>query len=277
MTILLGLCAAALYGSADFCGGLAAKRSPIWGVVVMSQAAGLVLLVALLPFVPGRATATDYGWGAIAGICGGLGLALLYHALSIGKMGVVSPITAVLAAAVPTAVSTLSGGRLSAFQIAGMLAAFAAIVLISSSHEETGLIEWRTAGLKEAVASGLLLGGFYLFLARSGAHAALYPLVSARLASVAALASIAFLTRNSLRPAPGAWSLILAAGAIDVTANAFYVLATFNGNLAIAAVLTSLYPASTVALAWIFLKERLGRAQYAGLACALAGVALIAS
>lgn len=253
----------------------------MWAVVVISQAAGLVLLVAILPLMSARADGLYSGqawlWGAMAGLCGAFGLALLYHALSIGKMGVVSPVTAVLAAAVPTAVGTLGGERLSAFQVAGIIVAFAAVVLISISHEEGGLIEWRTAGLKEAVASGLLLGGFYLFLARSGPHAALYPLVSARLASVVSLVLVAFFTRNSLRPAPRALPLILIAGAIDATANLFYLLATFNGNLAIAAVLTSLYPASTVLLAWSVLRERLQRVQYAGLACALLGVALIAS
>src|SRR5271156_6861160 len=102
IAIVLGLAAAGFYGAADFCGGLATKRTSIFSVTVISQAAGLVLLALLLLFIPshafrGAAGPTDYAWGFAAGLCGGLGLALLYHALSIGKMGVVSPITAVLA------------------------------------------------------------------------------------------------------------------------------------------------------------------------------------
>ncbi|GAC1394039.1 MAG: DMT family transporter [Vulcanimicrobiaceae bacterium] len=277
MGILLGLLSAIFYGSADFCGGLATKRSSMWSVVVVSQAVGFILLFAFLPFVRGHANAVDYFWGAGAGICGGLGLALLYHALSIGKMGIVSPITAVLAASLPVMVGVLRGEHLSAFQVAGIIMALLAVILISTSHEESGEIEIRTAGVKEAIASGIVLGGFYLLLAQSGTQAGLYPLVAARVASVVFLIVVALVGRQPLKPTRSALPLMVAAGAIDMVANALYVLATFNGYLSIAAVLTSLYPASTVLLAWVVLKERLARVQYVGLVCALLGVLLIAA
>ena len=276
MGIVLGLLAATFYGCADFCGGLATKRSSMWSVTIVSQAVGLVLLVCILPFFHAHVTANDFLWGAAAGACGGFGLALLYHALSIGKMGIVSPITAVLGASLPVSVGSAYGEHLSRYQLIGVIIALIAVVLISTSHDDDGKIEFKTAGVKEAVVSGLILGGFYLLLAHAGPRAGLYPLVTARLASMGFLAVIALVARQSIRPTRSALPLIVIAGAIDMCANAFYVTATFHGYVSIAAVLTSLYPASTVILAWLVLKEKLQAVQYAGLLSALVGVLLIA-
>ena len=275
--VFLGLFAAAFYGAADFCGGLATKRTTMFSVTIVSQAVGFALILALLPFFPGHATRADYGWGAIAGICGGLGIALLYHALSIGKMGVVSPITAVLAASLPVFIGLFRGERLSLWQGVGIGVALIAVVLISLSTEEDGRIEFSTEGVREAIASGILLGGFYTFLAMSGKHAGLYPLVTARLGSIGLLVALALVLRRDMIPRNGTLPLVALAGALDMTANALYVLATFAGYLSVAAVLTSLYPASTVFLARIVLNERLQLLQKIGVGCALAGVALIAS
>ncbi|HEV7178421.1 MAG TPA: EamA family transporter, partial [Candidatus Baltobacteraceae bacterium] len=198
--ILLSLSAAILYGAADFCGGLATRRTSMFSVAVISQLAGFVLLLVVLPFFPRGATAADFGWGALAGLCGGIGLALLYHALSIGKMGVVSPITAVLAAALPLGIGVARGEHLSHAQVLGIAMALVAIVLISVSTEPSGTREISTAGVKEAIASGLVLGGFYLFLSYSRPAAGLESLVTARLASAALVASLAFATGKSLVP-----------------------------------------------------------------------------
>lgn len=274
--VILSLLAAAFYGSADFCGGLATKRSTMFAVTVLSQAVGLALVLIWLALFPTHATAADYGWGALAGLCGGAGIALLYHALSIGKMGVVSPITAVLAAALPLAVSLARGEHLLPLQIFGVAIALVAIVLISISFEDGGIREISTAGVKEAIASGLVIGGFYLFVSYANRAAGLSSLVAARAVSIALLAAIALAVRSTLKPAPGTKRLIFATGAMDMTANALYVLATFNGLLSVAVVLTSLYPASTVFLARFVLNERLGASQKFGVGLALAGVALIA-
>ena len=276
MPVALGLLAALFYGAADFCGGLATKRTSIFAVVVVSQAVGFAIIVVLLPFFPASAGTTDYGWGLLAGICGGLGLALLYHALSIGKMGVVSPITAVLAAILPVVIGVLRGERLSWFQALGIAIALIAVVLISVSVDQAGRREFSTAGVKEAIASGIVLGGFYTFLAFAGKHAGLYPLVAARVGSVGFLIILALLLRKNMRPSNGTLPLIALAGAIDMTANALYLLATYAGYLSIAAVLTSLYPASTVLLARFVLNERLQNVQKVGVGAALVGVVLIA-
>ncbi|HET9029694.1 MAG TPA: DMT family transporter [Candidatus Aquilonibacter sp.] len=275
MQVGLSLLAALFYGAADFCGGFATKRTAVLTVTVVSQFAGLIVLLAALPFFPASNYPSDYLYGALGGVCGAAGIALLYHALSIGKMGVVSPVTAVLAAALPVAVTAISGARLAPLQLAGIGCALLAIVLISASFEN-GIREIRTPGLKEAAASGLLLGAFYLLLARAHPAAGLHNLLAARLASVAVLGLFALARGVDLRPGRSALPLIVLAGALDMSTNVLYVLATFHGALAIAAVLTSLYPASTVFLAAVLLRERLSRVQWLGVIFAFAGVVLIA-
>lgn len=274
--VFLALASALFYGAADFCGGLASKRSPMFAVTVISQAAGFVVLLLATAFLPGSAVASDYAYGGIAGIFGGLGIALLYHALSIGKMGVVSPITAVLAAAVPVAVGVARGESLQALQYVGIAVAFVAIALISFSVEEGGVREISTAGVREAVFSGLLLGGFLFFLAQTRHEAGVHNLIGARITAILALLAVGTATKTDFRIARPALPLVLFSGVIDMTANVLYVFATFNGYLSIAAVITSLYPASTVFLARFVLRERLGFSQKIGVGLALVGVALIA-
>lgn len=277
MAIVLGLLAAVFYGSADFCGGFATKRSGMFAVAVISQGAGFVLLLGLMPLLHGHFTPQSALYGVLSGICGGLGIVLLYHALSIGKMGVVSPITAVLAAAFPVVVGTVRGERLGAAHLIGIGVALVAVVCISLSTEPDGRFEFSTEGVREALLCGLLLGGFYVLLALGGKTTGLYPLFFARLASVLTLVAVAAAMRRSFVPAAASLGIVVLAGALDMTANILYVLAAYAGYLSIAAVLTSLYPASTVFLARFILGERLAAVQKVGVGLALAGVALIAS
>jgi drug/metabolite transporter (DMT)-like permease len=248
----------------------------MFAVTLFSQCVGFVLLLVVLPFTPGHTVPSDYLFGALAGIGGALGVALLYHALSIGKMGVVSPITAVLAAAIPVIFGTIRGDRLAAVQIVGLFLALIAIGMISFSFEPSGEREIATAGVREAILAGFGFGAFLILLSYTHPAAGLHNLVGARLSSIALLLVITLATRTSLAPGRGQWSLIVLCGILDMTANILFVLAIFAGGLEIAAVLTGLYPASTVLLARIVLGERLGNIQKAGVAIALAGVLLIA-
>jgi drug/metabolite transporter (DMT)-like permease len=127
------------------------------------------------------------------------------------------------------------------------------------------------------VLSGVGVGLFYVFLARSHAQAGMWPLADARLASVIVVSVFALVSGRSVTPRAGSWTPILFAGVLDIAANAFYLLATRHGLLALVAVLASLYPASTVLLARVLLKERLGPLQLTGVACALVAIALIAA
>ena len=246
-------------------------------VTLTAQSVGLICLLAVVPFYGGHPQRSELLWSAAGGAFGGIGIALLYHALSIGKMGVVSPITAVIAAGFPVVVGILRGDALTRFQMLGILVALAAVVLISFSKEESGEREIGTAGVKEAVASGIAIGVFFLALGIGQRGHGFDGLLAARIGSVACLLLLAFAGRAPLRPPRATLGTIVASGAIDMAANALYVVAAQTGELAVASVLTSLYPASTVFLASAVLRERLQNVQKLGVGLALIGVALIAA
>ncbi|HEY1266729.1 MAG TPA: EamA family transporter [Candidatus Binatia bacterium] len=276
-SIFLATFSAVLYGSADFFGGLATRRASVIPVMIFSQLAGLAALLLVLPLLP-KATATvvDFSWGALGGCVLAIGLALLYHGLATGKMSVVAPVTAVLAVVVPALAGFAAGDRLSWLGWSGIALALAAIVLISQDGAPAGAPEERRSrGLGAAFLAGALLGAFLTALKQTEPASGLLPLIPARLSAVAVLALVALSRRPSFRAARSAAWLILAGGALDVSANVLYLLAARLGTLTVAATLASLYPASTIVLARLFLSERLRRIQIAGLVCAAVGVALI--
>lgn len=262
------------YGAADFLGGLATKRgSNLFAVVAFSQLTGLILVGLCLPFLPPSSpSGLDLAWGAAAGLAGGIGVGLLYRGLAVGMMSVVAPVTAVCAVIIPVAVGAFLGERLTWLAGLGILLAIAAIVLISQSgHREEG--RRATKGLVTAVASGIAIGIFLVCLERTGPTAGLWPLVPARVVSVSLFVLAGLLTQNAVTPHRDALPIIVGGGALDMAANILYLFAVREGPLSIVATLTSLYPASTVILARIVLRERLSLLQQAGVACA--GVAIV--
>jgi len=282
---VLALVSATLYGAADFLGGLAARRAPVIPVVTLAQGTGVVLLLALMPLLPPASPSiADLSWGAAAGLAGGAGVAWLYRALAIGTMAIVAPVTAVSAVAIPVAVGLILGERPGALTLIGIITALLSIVLVSQQPAEHGaeappgtsaLRMPRGVGI--ALLSGVAIGLFYLCLARTEADAGLWPLVAARVASTSVFAVGTVATGASLRLSSSALTLAIVGGALDVAANAVYLLAARRGALAVVVTLVSLYPASTVLLAKVFLGERFSRVQAAGIACALAAVLLIVS
>lgn len=246
-------------------------------VTLAAQTVGLICLLAVVPFYGGHPQLSELLWSAAGGVFGGIGIALLYHALSIGKMGVVSPITAVIAAAFPVVVGVVRGDPLTWFQMLGIFVALVSVVLISLSKEESGEREIVTKGVKEAILSGVAIGIFFLTLGIGQHGHGFDGLLAARIGSVVCLLLLALVARAPLRlPRPTAGTVV-ASGVIDMAANALYVVAAQTGALAVASVLTSLYPASTVFLARFVLGERLQRVQKIGVGLALIGVALIAA
>jgi len=278
-TIVFALLSATLYGSADFLGGLAARRSSVMPVMIFSQLAGLIMLLLVLPFLPpATASPADFAWGAVAGGALGLGLMLLYQGLATGKMSVVAPVTAVLAVVVSAVAGIVLGDRLSMGAFLGVVLAIGAITLISQDGAQKATRERGLGiahGLAAALSAGLLIGVFFATLKQSSPASGLLSLVSARLAALVVLGAVAFWRRSPLRVGRDAVWLIVVGGALDIFANVLYLLATHQGMLTIAATLTSLYPASTILLARLVLGERLRRIQITGLACAGVGVALI--
>lgn len=286
MAAVLALVSAALYGAADFLGGLAARRAPVIPVVTLAQGTGVALLLALVPLLPPASPSiADLSWGAAAGLAGGAGVAWLYRALAIGTMAIVAPVTAVAAVAIPVAVGLILGERPGALTLIGIITALLSIVLVSQQPAEGGTegtpadtaVLRMPRGVGIALLSGVAIGLFYLCLARTGPDAGLWPLVAARVASTSVFAVGTVATGASLRLSPRALTLATVGGALDVAANALYLLAARRGALAVVVTLVSLYPASTVVLAKLFLGERFSRVQAAGIACALAAVLLIVS
>jgi drug/metabolite transporter (DMT)-like permease len=274
----LAVLSSAAYGAADFLGGLATKRgSTVFSVVVFSQSAGLVLVLFSLPLLPSSSpTAGDFVWGAAAGLAGGVGLALLYRGLATGVMSVVAPVTAVCAVVVPLIVGLAMGERPSGLAAIGVLLAIVAIVLISQTgHGGQG--NRATTGLSIAVASGVAIGIFLVCLERTAPSAGLWPLVAARFASVSFFTAAGWIARERLVPQRESMPIVIGGGALDMTANVLYLFAVRQGPLSIVATLTSLYPASTILLARIVLRERLRLVQGIGVACAAAAIVLIVS
>jgi uncharacterized membrane protein len=222
--------------------------------------------------------------GAAAGAVGGVGLTCLYRGLSIGRMSVVAPITAVGAALVPVAWGLLQGERPGPFALVGVVLAIVAVGLISRTGDE--VVDGSHAAapsdarpyLLLAIVAGVSFGGVFVLLAETGDDAGFWPLVAGRLTSITLLTIGGLAAKQSFRPGGRAALLpIAAAGVLDMAANAIYLLAARRGLIALVAVLSSLYPASTVLLARLVLKERLLGLQVAGLGLAAAGVTLIAT
>jgi len=276
--------AALVYGAGDFFGGVASRRLGSFTVVACAQAIGLVGVLALLAVRPEAPTLAAIGWGLATGVAAALGIGALYAGLAAGSMGVVSPISAVIGASLPVLVRVVAGERLHARALLGCGCALVAVVAASvapAGARRGAVRSW----LPLAVASGVGFASFYLALAHARPQTLFTTIAAARATSASIFALLLAIRRRSRRealrsqapPARADLGLLLLAGACDTAANVLYAQAAHGGSLALAVVVTSLYPASTVVLACIFLRERLGRTQWAGVGCAIAGAMLIAA
>jgi len=269
---LFGLASALCWGAGDFCGGLATKRTHVYGVVLASQLVGVVMLTGLaLAFGEQVPPQAHLLWGALGGLVGTLGLVAFYRALASGRMGAAAPVAGVVGAAAPAILGTFLQGWPGALPSLGFVLALAAVWFISRTDNTN--VQRRDLGL--ALFAGLCFGGFFTFIHRASETAVYWPLVAARLASLSALFAFATLTRQPRAPAQEHLPLIALVGVLEVGGNAFYALSTRAGRLDVAAVISSLYPAATVWLAWVILKEKITRMQSVGVLAALAAIVLI--
>ena len=302
LAYLLALLSAGFYGAADFTGGLATRRAAMLPVVLVSQSAGLVMVALALPLLPSATpSSADLWWGAVAGIAGGIGVALLYRALALGVMSIVAPITAVTAVALPVMTSIALGERPGGLAVLGILLGIASIVLVSRSSpspegrggqgvrtpegrggqgvrtpEGRGGQGARTA-IGPALIAGIAIGVFLLALAQTRREAGLWPLLTDRIASVAFFAVVMAIARASPRLTMNVTALALGGGALDMVANALYLVAVRIGPFSPIVILCALYPAGTILLARAILGERLNAWQAAGVLTALTAVVLIVS
>jgi drug/metabolite transporter (DMT)-like permease len=312
LTAVLSLTGALVYGAADFLGGLAAKRLSAVLVSAIAAVAGLAVMFATLPLLGGAWTGTDLAWGALSGVVGAVAIALLYASLAIGPMSILSPLTALMSAVTPMLWGTLIGSeRFGPLGVWGLGLALVAVVLVGFVPER-GAVRPRAKGLAFAVGSGLAIGAYYIVISHTSDESGIVPLVANRVvsaivlfAAVAVLAVAARARRRSAVPIPvpavpagvgtdGAAAaprlepssrptslrrgiaLALAGGVLDAIANILLLLGIRAGDLAVAAVLGAMYPAGTIILAAIVLRERIAPVQWAGLALALGAAGMLA-
>jgi drug/metabolite transporter (DMT)-like permease len=277
MAVLFGLLAAASYGAGDFFGGLASKRVAAITVVLYSQLFGSALVLSLLPTFGGvEPTGSTILWGLAAGLSGSTGAAFLYRGLAIGRMSVVAPITGVLGASLPVVFGLAIGERPSPIALVGVVAGLIAVALVSTAPQEAVKAAGRGRGIPEAFGAGLGFAVFFICLDRTDPDSGMWPLFAARIASIGLMTVVAAFSGN-LRLGRGreVLGIIVAGSVLEVLATVFYLLGVREGLLALVAVLTSLYPVGTVALARVFLKERLVAVQLVGLGFAVGAVVLI--
>jgi drug/metabolite transporter (DMT)-like permease len=292
--IVFALGAAVLYGSADFLGGAATRRTALIGVLVTSGLAGVAVQfpAALLAGGPPRAAGLE--WGFAAGAIGGVGLMFFYAGLAAGPMSVVSPVSALVSTLLPLGVALVQGERPSDAVYAGALICLAATVLVSSGAATTpegaaslggrgGTVvtrDWhaKARGIAYGLASGAAFGLFFLFIRNGGESGALWPALASRCAGLTIYLFGAAITRAkpvTWLAGSGLFATAIGAGALDAAANTCYVLATRAGLYGPAVVLTALYPGVTVLLARLALHERMRRTQQAGLLLAAVGIVLM--
>jgi len=279
VAIVFALSAAVAYGSADFVGGLASRRTPPVAAAFGAQVGGLLLLLVALPALGGGGPEPSHLLvGAAAGVFGGVGLVLLYRSLARGPMSIVAPTTALSASMVPIFAGVLLGERPGPVTFVGIAVSLVAVVLITREPSAAGTVagaDRRVIGL--ALTAGAISGMFFVVLHQAGDGAGLWPLLGARLVSVPLLLVLARRQAAALAwTDPSTLPRVLLSGTLDMAANIAYLLALRHGMLSVVAAITGLYPASTVLLAQAHLDERLHRTQLTGLATAAVAAVLIA-
>lgn len=277
MTVVLSLLAAVSYGLSDFNGGIFAKRGGAWAVSLMAQLTGtaVVLVVALVD--GGDPTRADLLWGVLAGVGNGFGTAFLYRGLASGRMGVVAPVSGVGAVVVPVAVGVLTGERPGSLVWVGVVLALPAIWLVA--REPTTSVDGAPAGgsgVVDGILAGLGFGALFAALAQIPEQAGYLPLALNMVVAGVAVIAVAIVLREDWVPRT-TWALGgMISGVLGALATGLFQVASQHGYLSVAAVITSLYPAFTVLLAAVVLRERVHSAQGVGLALCAASVALVA-
>jgi drug/metabolite transporter (DMT)-like permease len=289
--ILLAIAAAASYGVSDFAGGVLTRRANVLVVFLLSQLVGSALLVVVVALWADAASWPGIGWGAAAGLAGAVGTSLLYQGLAIGRMSVVAPITAVVGAGLPVLFGLATGERPGPAALIGIVMGLIAVVVITRTPEpaaaRTGANRADSSAARPvdprarqaiicAFGAGIGFGLFFILLARAPLGSGLWPLLGMRASAVGVLGLLVAVRRLPVGVPAGMGLGLAGLGIVNTLADLLYLLATRRGLLSLVAVITSMYPAVTIALAGLVLRERISGRQLVGLAVAAASVALIA-
>lgn len=284
MTILFGLLTAFSYGYADFVGAIAAKKVRALTVTTVAFSFGLILAILFSLFAGASYNESVVVYGILAGICSAAAISFLYAALALGPISIVSPFTAVLSAIVPVVVDIAAGQALGELSLLAIVLILIAVVLVAFVPGQDVRLPTLRATIY-SIGAGLGFAGTFVFIDAAPSDSGLGVLVVMRVIGItilfALLAILLFSGKSKVLIEKEVFALstiwlVLLAGFGDVTGNLFFIIATREGALAIAAVLTSLYPVGTILLAKIFLKERIAISQNIGIVLAVGACALLA-
>jgi drug/metabolite transporter (DMT)-like permease len=284
LTVVIGLVSALVFGSADFLGGLASRRMSAVLTTAIVALAGFVVLLLGLPLFGGTWSVQAVLLGAASGIAGAIAIGLLYACLAVGPMSILSPLTAVVSAIVPLVFGLVGGERLGTIGYLALGLAVVAIVMVGFVPEK-GAVRPTVRAVLMAVGSGAAIGTFLIIIDAAPDDSGLIPLVVNRVVNAAIMFTIVAIMvivarRRSSGPAHGVWRdglrLAIACGVLDAIANVGLLIGVRTGDLSVMAVLVALYPAGTIILAAVVLRERIAPVQYAGLVLAIVAGAMLA-
>ena len=280
LTALLGALTATLFGSSDFLGGLASRRSPALWITTVVYAMGVAsLTLVLLLLRPAALTRLDVTWAVASGFAGTAGVLSLYAALASGRMGIVAPVTAALAGAGPAVFDFVTGVHVRPSALVGLGLALVAVIVVSTITDSEDEHHTPPRAVALAVTAGVGFGVSLICLSRTAPASGLAPLLVARVTGFAVLV-LAIAARQGGRGQPSLQAATLriaaAAGLLDAAANVTMLSAVRIGPLAVASVIGALYPVATILLARTVLRERLHGQQVVGVVLALAAVVLTA-
>ena len=270
--ILFALLSALVWGSGDFLGGAAARRSSQFEVLTLSAFSGVVLLAILALARETTPAASSVAWAGVAGLATAVGIASLYQGLALGGAAIVAPVAAVVTATIPVLFAAFTIGLPDARPLLGFVAALAGIWLVTRAPASAPI---SGRSLQLALLAGAGFGCFLILIAQIESHLVFAPLAVARTVTLT-VALVLLGVRRVPFPSPVSNYPALMAGMLDAGGNVFFVLAEQHTRLDVAAVLSSLYPVATVALARFVWRERVTPSQWAGIAVCLIAVALMA-
>lgn len=282
MTALLALASAVFIGGADFVGGVTSRTANGIRVAAFVALVGLPLTLAVsIAYGSEHVGHPDVVWSVLAGVTVAIGIGCFYIGMGRGLISVVAPVAAVTGAVIPVVYALVRGERPGVTALAGLVIAFFAVAVVSlapsEQHPHTEVVVDRNV-IALSLASGLFFGLFYITFSRVSEQAGMWPITIERTAAAIVLIVLTLaLTRGPVVGTRRVLPNVLLIAVLEVAAVVPLLVALQRGPVAIASVVASLYPVTTVLLAGFVLRERLSRLQYAGVACALVAVALVST
>lgn len=277
ISVVFGISTALCWGIADFIGGSASRRVGAYGMTIGTVACGLLLLLPMV-IIRQEIPIAWSGWliCMLAGVVDAVGILLLYLSMTSGRISLAAPVSALTTAALPVVFGMLTMGVPQVRIVAGLALALAAVWLLFQSAESAATAPLRFSDLRLPLLSGTCLGLFLILMHTGSTTGLLWPMIAVRCGGVVGLILLAVAFKSRIQmTAELPWRLIALNALLDVGGNGCYILAGQTGRMDVAAVLSSLYPGATVFMAWLLLKEKLSRLQFAGVLVALVAILLL--